>query len=234
MELKDITLLQVVDSHHIDELIYSWETWKKYKPEICELPLMLVYDSDCGSDLHKLSHITNINTEFYEFKNKKYYSSQRDAMITSFFEGVRKIKTKYYLKLDTDCVANDDSKDWISAISDRDEYRFISKGWSLSRKDYIKMIEKWCSINYPDKKILEGFTEKGEKKLRKNRIISWFFLGNVEWNLKISEKCWRDDHYELACPSHDTFLWYMAEFFGDKYKREDFKKMGFHHGRLKI
>ena len=235
--LNDVTLIQVIDDNHIKELKYSWETWKELKPEITKLPLYLVYDSDMETSLDTIDHIIDRpNVILHKFDNKKYYVNQRSAMLTSFFEGVRNIKTKYYLKLDTDCVATDNSKEWIRELYDRDKFCFISKGWSLSRKTYIEMLETWLNETglFGDYSLLDGFVQKGAYKLKMKRIISWFFLCNVEWNNMMSEYCWKGDHYELPCPSQDTYLWYMAELTKTKYKRVDFKKLGFHHRKLRL
>lgn len=225
----DTTIIQVIDKVHIKELSESWKTWKLYKPEVTSLPLFLVYDKEIESELGTISHIIDKkNVTLYPFNNKYLYKSQRDAMLTSFFEGIRNIKTKYYLKLDTDCVATNASKEWLNEINDINENVFISKGWSVSRKEYFDIMQDWEPLkDYP--KIQNFSIKECGTKVKYNRIISWFFLCNVEWNNKWSEKCWKHDHYELPIPSHDSFLWHIAERNGDKYKRVNFKKYGWSH-----
>lgn len=231
--MKDTTLIQVIDSTHIDELKSSWKTWNELKPEITALPLHIVYDSQIESRLTEIQHIIDRpNVVLQKFTNVNLYNSQRSAMLTSFFEGIRNIKTKYYLKLDTDCIATNDDKNWLKEISDIDEYKFISKGWGVSKKDYFDTMQSWKELEGVPK--IEKFTIKDcGKKVKCPRIISWFFLCNVEWNNYWSEKCWKGDHYELPISSHDSFLWHIAERVGDKYKRVDFKQHGFDHRKMK-
>jgi hypothetical protein len=236
MSLKDTTLLQVIDNTHINELKTSWATWNQFKPEITSLPLLLVYDAEIESRLKEISHIIDRpNVTLQKFTNKIYYKSQRDAMLTSFFEGTSNIKTKNYLKLDTDCVALNDDKSWLTEVSDIDNYVFIAKGWSVARKDYLDIMETWCdSIDeLRDKPRITNYSMKEcGKKLKIKRITSWFYLGNVEWNNKWTNLCKIDNHFELPICSHDSFLWHVAERGQFKYKRVNMKNYGFDHRRM--
>jgi hypothetical protein len=235
--MKDTTLLQVIDANHMKELKISWATWSRFKPEITSLPLHLVYDEEIESKLSEISHIIERpNVTLQKFTNKKYYKSQRDAMLTSFFEGTSNIKTKNYLKLDTDCIALNDNKGWLQAVSDIDDYVFIAKGWPVARKDYFDIMESWCnSIDVlKDKPKITNYKMKEcGQKLKIKRISSWFYLGNVEWNNFWANLCKVDDHYELPIASHDSFLWHVAERGGFKYKRVNFKDFGFDHRKMK-
>jgi hypothetical protein len=235
--MDDITLLQVLDEYHIRELIHSWKTWETFKPEIINLPSRFVYDKDCENSLNKIEHILcRKNITLQPFTNKHFYSSQREAMLTSFFEGIKNISTKFYLKIDTDTIATNDNKGWIKEIEDRDKYTFIAKGWSISFKEHIEKLQIWADINPELSKFerVSGFKEHGDKKLKKKRITSWFFVGNVEWNNHWSNYCLVDNHYSLPAASHDTFLWYIAERSKSAYKTVNFKAYGFDHGKMKV
>jgi hypothetical protein len=230
--LNDTTLLQVVDKEHLKELKIAWKTWEKYKPEITELPLRIVYDEDCENGLKDIQDIIDRpGVVLQKFSNKKFYKDQREAMLTSFFEGIRNISTKHYLKLDTDVIAYNDDKRWLKELEDISEYVFISKPWGISNKEKFLKMEEWCSENKIGSPLTD-WKNKGEDKIKIHRIISWFFLGNVEWNNKWSEKCWDGSKYVLPIASHDSFLWHIAERNGDKYKKVQFKDFGFDHGNV--
>lgn len=234
MPMSDITLLICIDKKHIEELKFSYKTWEKYKPEITQLPKLIIYDYDIHNRLNELDFIKNV--KYYPFKNKNHYDSQRSAMLTSFFEGISQIETKYYLKIDTDCVAMNYDKSWIAELEDRDEYVFITNPWGYTKGiDRIKRLEDWGDSVYPlnQYKRLNLPVNEERNRVKHKRIISWLFLGRTEWTNYMSQLCWKDGHYKLPDPSQDTFIWYCADRTKAVYKRKQFKKLGFNHGRIK-
>lgn len=236
-ELNDITLVLCVDKTHIEELKFSWYTWTKFKPEIVNLKYkILIFDEDIEHMINS-KYLPFLDDSFllYKFPHKAYYLSQRDAMLTSWFNGFELVKTPFYLKLDTDCFAINDSKDWIQHIEDRNKYVFISSPWGYTKNaDRIIKLENWADN-------IDEFKSKPRLNLIPNenntiihpRIISFFFIGNTEWTKRMSSYCILDHHIELPVPSQDTFLWYCAARGGFSYKRIKFKKYGFIHTRLK-
>lgn len=233
-KLNDITLLLCIDKVHVDELKFAYQTWAKFKPELVELPKLIIYDVDIKDRLSELDFIKNVS--FYPFKNKHHYPDQRSAMLTSFFEGIAQITTKYYLKIDTDCVAKNYDKAWIDELSDRNKYVFITNPWGYTKgADRIRRLEEWGDNAQflRDTPRLDLQTEEGTDTIRHKRIISWFFLGDTEWTNKMSSMCWKGGHFELPDPSQDTFVWYCADRSKASYKRKRFKKLGFDHGRIK-
>lgn len=88
-QLDDITLVLCIDENHLNELEFAWQTWKKYKPELINLKnKLIIYDSKIKDKLSDLSFIDE-HTLLHEFSNHQYYKSQRDSMLTSWFEGFR-------------------------------------------------------------------------------------------------------------------------------------------------
>lgn len=233
--MDDITLILCVDQNHLQELEFAWKTWKLFKPQLTECNnKIILYDTHSISNL-SLSFIDH-SFSVYEFKNTHYYSSQRDAMLTSWFEAARFVKTKYYLKIDTDCFATNNNTNWIKAIEDRDQYKIISNPWGYTKNPQrLINLDNWGDTaknikNYPRLNLTPNI---GSDKIVHPRIISFMGVFNTEWTNMISEDCWTDDHYELPDPSQDTFTWYCAERRRDPIKRIKFKKFGFAHTRLK-
>jgi predicted SAM-dependent methyltransferase len=237
--LDDITLVIAIDEIHIEELKFSWETWKKFKPELVGLKnKLIIYDYRIKEKIKKLDFIDN-TFSLYEFKNIEKYESQRSAMLTSFFEGISQIKTDYYIKIDTDCVATNNSKEWIEVLKDREDYVFITNPWGYTRPpERLKKLDEWGDTNY----FLSQFERldlkpKNQKDIDQNkishpRIISWFFLGNTQWTNYISNQCKNDNLYILPDPSQDTYMWYCAKRSKAPFKTFKFKKCGFNHGRI--
>lgn len=232
--LDDITLILCIDKDHIEELKFAWETWKHFKPEIVNLKnKILIYDSNIENNIKDLNFIDNTFT-LHKFVNKKYYSNQRDAMLTSWFEGIDLVHTKFYLKIDTDCYATNNDNKWIEYIEDRYKYVFISSPWGYTKNpERIVKLENWGdSIDILNKKNKLNLSYS-DNIIIHPRIISFIFLGDTEWTRKMSNYCLIDDHYVLPVPSQDTFMWYCAERGEYPYKRIKFKKSGFSHTRLK-
>lgn len=234
--LNDITLILCIDKDHINELKYAWKTWKYFKPEITTIPnKILLYDTIIKDQIEDLEFIDDTYI-LYEFKNRDYYTSQRDAMLTSWFEAAKQVKTKFYFKIDTDCFATNNDKRWIDAISDRDNFRIISNPWGYTKNPQrLINLDEWGDTaqyikDFPKLNLLPA---EGSNKVIHPRIISFLGVFDTDWTHKISASCWKNDHYELPDPSQDTFTWYCAQRRQDPIKRTRFKKFGFAHTRLK-
>jgi hypothetical protein len=179
--LDDTTLALCVDADHIEELKFAWKTWKYFKPELVQTKeKLLIYDMEIRDRLSELDFLDDSFT-LYSFNNKHYYQSQRDAMLTSWFEGARKITTKFYLKIDTDCFAVNDNKSWLSAISDADNYVITASPWGYTKNpDRIYRLEEWGDLAPPIKDFprLNLRPNPGSDKILHPRIISFFSLMN--------------------------------------------------------
>lgn len=241
--LDETTLILCVDDEHFDELLFSFQTWKRFKPELVDLPKLIIFDDemknkeDFSAAINSCHFGNKVRT--HRFINKQYYDSQRSAMLTSFFEGIAKIDTMYYLKIDTDCVATNDSKEWLGHLEDKDDYVFVTNPWGYTRPpERLKTLDDWGDVNQWmgqfDRLNLKQISQKDieKNKISHARIISWFFLGDTNWTNNLSDLVKVGNHYELPDPSQDTFMWYCAQRSGAPYKRLRFNKYGFRHGRI--
>lgn len=235
MTMNDITLVLCIDDKHIEELIFAWKTWSYFKPELVQLKhKLLLYDETIESKLDSLNFIDK-SFSLYKFSNKNYYSNQRDAMLTAWFEAAKNVHTPFFIKIDTDCFATNDDKRWIDAIADRNDYKIISNPWGYTRNpERLLKLDNWGDNtpylqNYPRLNLVPNLNSN---KIVHPRIISFFGVFDTVWTNMISEKCWINDHYELPDPSQDTFTWYCAKRMGDPIKRISFKKYGFFHTNL--
>lgn len=231
----DITLVLCIDQNHIEELKFAWETWEFFKPELVGLKnKLLIYDADIENSLKDLSFLDE-TFSYHRFDHKSYYKSQRDAMLTSWFEGCKKIKTRFYLKIDTDCFAINSDKGWVDALADRDNYKIISNPWGYTKNaERLTVLDNWgdTAKHIKDYPRLNLIPNTGSDKIVHSRIISFIGVFDTDWTNMISEDCFKDNHYELPDPSQDTFTWYCAERRKDPVKRISFKKFGFIHTRL--
>lgn len=232
----NITLTLCVDIDHISELKFAWSTWNYFKPELTGLKhKLLIYDAECESRLDELKFIDS-SFKLYRFDKKNLYRSQRDAMLTSWLDGVSQISTDYYIKIDTDCFAVNYDNRWVDIMNHPKDSVIISNPWGYTKNpERILALEQWGDTidlfkNYPR---LNLYIRPGSDKVVHPRIISFIGLFSTQWTKKIIQPCWIQNHYELPDPSQDTFTWYCAQRLNSPIARVRFKKFGFIHTRLK-
>jgi hypothetical protein len=236
-----ITVVVAVDDQHLNELQISLPTWIKYKG-FDRYPFLVIYDSN---QLHpcddRFEIFKNLNVEYIGFKCPfDSYETQREKMLTALavMPGLY-IKTKWYLKIDTDCVATDDQK-WYDESWLKKGYVFITNPWGSTRpSNAIELLDKWAVKKFPNIKPLNLPYDPSAKKIKHQRIISWLFICDTEWSAEVGEYFNNDGIYKLPSisdteyrVSQDTILWYLAEIHKQKYKVFNFKDKGWKHTRI--
>lgn len=236
-----LTVVVAIDNIHLNELQKSLPTWINFKG-FAKYPFLVIYDA---SQLHpsddRFEIFKNLNVEFVAFKDHlTTYYTQREKMLTALTVIPGKyVKTKYYLKIDTDCLATNSDK-WFDETWLDKNYVFISNPWGTTKPaNAIQLLDDWADEKFPGIKPLNLQFNPDNKKIKHKRIISWIFLCNTEWSVKMAEYFHHDGLYKLPSisdkeykVSQDTVLWYLAELHGYKYKTFNFKSKGWIHKRL--
>ncbi len=230
-----ITVLTAIDDEHVNELQKTFPTWIKYK-KLNEFPISIIYDADQLSETDsRLDFLKEYKVTFIPWTGK--YASQREKMLTALtLVPANDIKTDWYLKIDTDTTATNNDK-WFDYSWLKKDYVFISQPWKSTKPaNAIKLLDDWSTKQFSGKfKKLDLPFDPNEKSIRHNRIISWLFLCNTKWSADMAQFC------AGTLPSisdikrrvsQDTYLWYMAEITGKKYKTFNFKSKGWIHGRV--
>jgi hypothetical protein len=240
-----LTVVVAVDNQHLNELLVSLPTWIKFKG-FDKYPFLVIYDS---SQLHpsddRFEIFKGLNVEYVGFRNHlDAYTTQREKMLTALtvMPGLW-VKTKYYLKIDTDCVATDDQK-WFDESWLNKGYVFITNAWASTKPaNAIELLDQWGAMRFPvsEFKPLNLPYDPADGKIKHKRIISWLFLCNTEWSAKVAEYFNHDGIYKLPSisdkeykVSQDTVLWYIATIQKDRYKVFNFKSKGFDHIKIKV
>jgi hypothetical protein len=240
MEL--LTVVVAIDDHHLNELQVTLPTWIKYK-NFDKYNFLVIFD-ESQINLHddRLEIFRNLNVEYVGFRNTiNAYQSQREKMLTALtvLPGLH-VKTKYYIKIDTDCIATDDQK-WFDESWLNKDYVFITNFWGSTKpSNAIELLDNWATNKFPNIKPLNLPYNPSENKIKHDRIISWLFICKTDWSKKVSEYFNDDGIYKLPSisdkeykVSQDTILWYIATIQKDKYKIFNFKKKGFDHRKIK-
>lgn len=224
----EFTTCLAVDGLHVKELEESWKSWRIFKPEIMDNPLLIICDGSVMQWENRLSFIDHTDWDLIPWEPEITYESQREKMLTALtlLPG-RCVETEWFLKLDTDAVATGRA-DWIEREWFDLVPTFISNPWGYTKPaDAIDRLDDWGDTNALSsyKRLNLPYPERSNK-VKHRRIISWLMFVNTEWNNRnvlplIGEK--------LPVPSQDTLLWYIAKRRRQTYLTVKFKEKGWSH-----
>jgi len=218
--MKDLTIVTSVTPKYEKKLILCLPTWRK-KPQITDSKLIIFYNGyeklkDNLLDLKKYFDISFIKWDMNE------YGSERELMLSSFVLGSKYIKTKYWVKIDADTFFVN-SKDVF--CDDDFKYDLVGHRWGYTKPaKWLNILEEWAESNSipGERRFLEEIPE-GKNTYGHKRIASFFCLHSTDFTNEASLLAGK----RLPIPSHDTYLWYMANRLQNRsWKRKNFKKLG--------
>lgn len=228
----DCTLVVAVDELHSEELKVVWPTWKRFRPQLLEWPMIVIVDGDRSFDrwADDLSYLDHPRRQIIPWNMPNV--GQREKMLSGLvFVPARHVSTDWYLKLDTDVIATRESDwfapEWFSA--DRNQQPvFVTHPWGYTKPaSLIDQLETWGD-NHP---ALHNYPKLGLKRDANSelvchpRIMSWCFFGNTAWT-KVTAELAND---RLPVPSQDTYLWYCAARRGDFFRTYPMSALGWQH-----
>lgn len=251
MNPKDITLVVAVDDIYIEKLFWTYQTWVKFKPEILQMPILLICDSKMNelSTPHDLWYERFCPMRQFEALADKLgqshvsiilwddhgYANQREKMLTSLvFAPAQHVQTPWYLKLDADTFANASCEwlkdEWFAAHKGKTP-TFIASPWGYTKPgNLLDILDDWGDTvegikQYPRLNIPH---EPDSKTVRSKRMASWVMFGNTGWLREVVSTL---DSDKLPVPSQDTFLYYMAARRRDYHVRVKMAAYGWAHAR---
>ena len=156
---------------------------------------------------------------------------QRELMLSAFVLGTAKhVKTPFWLKLDSDSFATDDSP----LVKESDfKFVFIGHRWGYSWEKHIRALDAWAATRDDLKWVKPPMYPRGSVSGRRfyhtdKRTISFVQLQNTEF----TQMCAAKAGVRLPAPSHDTYLFYMADRLGLPVGTDNYKKRrGFDQGK---
>lgn len=227
------TTLVAVDAEHIRELRAVWPTWRQFKPEILANPMLIVCDGALGADQstwrRSLSFVDHPSLSLNFYCGLVGFP-QRERMLTALVAAAELIRTPYFLKLDCDAVATGPGQ-WICDHWFTNEPAFIAHPWRYTKpSNTIQELDKWGD-RLPElshTRPLRLHFNPAAHSIPHSRIISWCYFGNTAWTRRMWYLAVKYGN-RLPVPSHDTYLWYMAERTGAVYRRVNMKARGWDH-----
>jgi hypothetical protein len=231
--LPALTLVVAVDDRSIVKLRHTWPTWMRHKPELREMPVLLIHDASVDpakEDCALFREHPCLRFVPWEMPDAL---DQRERMLTALVKvPAFEVTTPWYLKLDVDVVATRSGAwiepDWFLPDELGRSPAFISSPWGYTKPanalerlddwgDTNPHLSSWPRLNLP-------FEEKAEC-VAHPRIISWCFFGKTAWTREVVEY----SPHRLPCPSQDTYLFYCAARRGDRMIRTRMSRYGWEH-----
>ncbi len=246
--MNDYTLVVGVDQKHLNQLSLVWPTWKRHKPSLLQHPMVVIYDwrQISSADIRKVVDHPNLTTypwpdradiEYEGSSEDKWSNSQRYKMLAGFVHVPPVVvKTKYWLKLDTDVVATG-KDDWIDDKWFQNEPAIVSHAWTFTKPpDQFVRLDEWVK-SYSNmlpllssKLPLELVPTPGRDRLGHKRIISWCAFFNTEFTRQASSMAIKIcGEGKLPVPSQDGYLWYCAKRMELGVLRPQMKTRGWQH-----
>lgn len=238
------TLVVGVDGYHLDQLSWTWLTWKKNKPSLLKMPMLVFRDRDQVSEQDVLRVVDHPDLLVVEWPppgvvhaggSDKWTDPQRYKMLSGFVHvPASRVKTDYWLKLDTDVVATG-CDHWIDQGWFSGSPAIVCQPWGFTKPaDQMIRLDEWAELN----KECTGFRlpplklapREGSDRVRHKRIISWcgfFHTAITAAASRLAEMT--VGRGQLPVPSQDGFLWYVAARLGTEVKRVQMKGLGWEH-----
>lgn len=223
---KRITIVTAVNPPYLDKLKITLPTWQR-KPQLKDCPMVVFHNGfeDADADLAFIAEVTGRKVKLVEW-NMDNADSTRELMLSAFVLGAPfEVDTPYWLKIDGDAYFTNDDDVILDHFY---EYDLAGHKWKYTKPgQWIADLDYWAFNTdvEGDDYLTEEQREEAVKSKRfgHKRIASFVCLHNTEFTKEAAELAGN----KLPVPSHDTYLWYMAERLpGRKWCWHSYKKLG--------
>ena len=201
-----VELVTAVSEGYLDRLRWSLPTWRM-KPQFAVCPLLIFV----GPGIRKRD-LAWVSDYFAEVRlvpwSMPAAESRREEMLTAFVLGAAKhVRDDHFIKLDADtyCV---DSQDVFS--SEHFGVDLVSQPWGYTKPGWWHdALEAWAVGEIETADEYRGNRAPGSRKA--SRIISYCCLHRTDFIRRAAAAAGE----RLPVPSHDTYLWWIANQFTD-------------------
>jgi hypothetical protein len=226
-----VTVVTACDPKYVEMLAITFPTWVSMKKILRHK--MIVFVNGMPLDDKRLDFLRHPNVRLIPWSMPNA-TSHREEMLSAFILGAAKhVTTPYWLKLDADSYATDDRPllvNWMTTVT------FCGHRWGYSWTEHIKALDKWA-IEHPGlvesplwgKPMYDKTCDKGRKYFHPSkRTISFAQLQETAFTKTIAALAGS----RLPVPSHDTYMYYMADRMGLPWRSSNFKgRRGFTQGK---
>jgi len=241
MLVPNFSTVIAIDLAHFKEFQLASLTWKKWRPEIWQNPMLVFVDTappprgeSCGWWRRKIERcIDHPNMQVIGWPDVPG-ATQRHRMLSAFVYGAAEhVKTPYLLKLDTDtlCLPCPPQSRWHQDWMDkRKNYCYVSGSWGYTRGIPMwRQLLEWAKTvpEFQGKPEVPGVIDEAKNAVRHQRIISFFFWAQTSFIKTVASL-----HPGPLMPiaSQDTLCFYVATRLGLPRGACRIKKFGLFHG----
>jgi len=204
--LKDLTIVTAATpGKYLKKLLHSLPKWMEIEG-LFEYPITCFINDISEKDL---PHNIRKRVEFINWDLD--VNSRREKMLSAFVLGAaEQIQTKHWLKIDADYVPSVDKLEFSEEAWAAD---IAGRAWSYTKPgSMLADVEDWANHKIEFTTAPLYSKEEIEKmhqsdKYHHKRIISKICLHKS----KFVRECAKMVSQRLPIPSHDTYLWYIAE-----------------------
>lgn len=237
---SDVSIVTAIDEKYLPILQVTYPNWRKYKNIDNHPVVIFVYgldiENDPRLDFLRLSNVTMVKWD--ESCLDASVDSHRELMLSAFVFGVADyVKTDYWIKLDADSYATNNSPLYNE---DFKKYSVYSHKWGYSRPSHIEALDAWAKTHWHKKlKDSQPMIEQGKVDGNRfyhngKRFISYVCFQRT----RFTRYCVKllDGKRRLPAPTQDTYAYFLIQ----KLKPEEmgignFKKdHGFTQGNGKL
>lgn len=213
--LEEITLVTAVTPPYIEKLRWCLPTWKR-KPQFRARPLLIFFSGMSGKSLlRRLPEWENVIAIPWEMPGVE---GEREKMLSAFVLGAaRHVKTPWSVKLDADTYFTDGQDVFVGEDAG---HSLVSHRWGYTKPGWwMDSLDAWAHG-----KSYDGPRDKAPA--RHARIRSTCCLVHTEF-LREAARLAGD---RLPVPSHDTYLWWLAENVNEfSWRAKNLNKLGVGH-----
>ena len=225
-----VTIVTAVDQNYLERLKTTFPTWKE-KKNISQYQIIVFVN---GMDIKdpQLDFLREEGLKTALIPWDLNVETQRERMLSAFVLGTAKyVKTPYWVKLDADSFAVNNTPLVLNYMKN---YAFVGHKWGYSWDKHIKALDKWAS-KHRNKKLrrakpmYDANCRNGRRYYHPGRrTISFIQIQSTEF----TKLCAALAGERLPVPSHDTYLYYIANQLGIPWKSANFKaNHGFSQGK---
>ncbi|MCE9531545.1 MAG: class I SAM-dependent methyltransferase [Planctomycetes bacterium] len=223
---NDVTLVTACDRMYVEKLRLTFPTWVRHKRADAYPIIVFVHGIPIEDRSLDFLRAPNVRLIPWDLE----VANQRERMLSAFVFGTAEhVQTRWWMKLDADTFAMDDRP---FVTEEMKKFSIFGHSWGLSRAEHIVALDAWAASHakLKTKPMFEVERLKGDK-YRHPRTQSFAQLQSS----RFTRLCARLAGNRMPVPSHDTYVFYVADRLGYPVGRANFKKcFGFGHcGRLR-
>ena len=216
-----VTIVTACDPNYVKTLSLTYPNWQKYKG--VDGYKVLVFINSMQDDDERLEFLDHPNVTIIPW-NMEGVTDHRELMLSSFVLGSAKyVETPYWVKLDADSYAVNDNPLLSKKMKD---LMFCGHRWGYSWAKHILALDEWAKV-HPDHRLsgmppmFNAECEIGDKYYHPGgRTISFVQFHSTSFTRVCVQLCGE----RLPVPSHDTYLYYIADRLKLPWESSNFKR----------